>query len=79
MLTPFALLTDLCSPDSHVLPFFPLVCRYMRALLTPYSSEGLDPAWLEPAPKQVNAGARAACAVAARVLRMGMSRGDTPP
>lgn len=28
-------------------------CRYMRALLTPYSSEGLDPAWLEPAPKQV--------------------------
>jgi len=25
----------------------------MRALLTPYSSEGLDPAWLEPAPKQV--------------------------
>ena len=29
------------------------LCRYMRALLAPYSSEGLDPAWLEPAPKQV--------------------------
>lgn len=69
---------SLCSPDSHVLPFFPLVCRYMRALLTPYSSEGLDPAWLEPAPKQVSAGARAACAVAARVYVAWVCRGEAP-
>ncbi|PRW57632.1 seleno O isoform B [Chlorella sorokiniana] len=30
--------------------------RYMRALLSPYSGEGLDPAWLEPAPKQCRLG-----------------------
>lgn len=29
---------------------------YMAALLKPYSSEGLDPAWLEPAPKQCRLG-----------------------
>lgn len=30
--------------------------RYMAALLRPYSGEGLDPAWLEPAPKQCRLG-----------------------
>ncbi|KAL4433856.1 hypothetical protein ABPG75_000297 [Micractinium tetrahymenae] len=29
---------------------------YMAALLRPYSGEGLDPAWLEPAPKQCRMG-----------------------
>lgn len=28
----------------------------MRALLQPYSGEGLDPAWLEPAPKKCRLG-----------------------
>ena len=31
-------------------------CRYMRALLSPCSGEGLDPAWLEPAPRQCRLG-----------------------
>ena len=34
----------------------PPCCRYMAALLQPYSSSGLDPAWLEPAPKRCRMG-----------------------
>lgn len=43
-------------PGLQVMYHCPPWCRYMRALLNPYSSEGLDPSWLEPAPKQVRGG-----------------------
>ena len=37
-------------------PCLPACCSYMAALLQPYSSNGLDPAWLEPAPKKCRMG-----------------------
>ena len=31
-------------------------CRYMDVLLRPYSSEGVDPSYLEPAPLECRLG-----------------------
>lgn len=48
--------TPLRALDKRRLPGA-LPCRsYMAALLKPYSGEGLDPAWLEPAPKKCRLG-----------------------